>query len=412
MLSLNRHLYFLSMTSLLQRDPHSWSDIGGLATAKEIAQQPAVWRALADSLETGLPRVTAFLGDCLRDPAQRVILTGAGSSAYAGDIIADTLDAAWPARIRAVPTTTLLTHAELYLDAGAPTLLVSFARSGDSPESVAAVELLRASVPGARFLHVTCNPDGALARQAAGNPDACTLLMPAASCDRGFAMTSSFTSMVLAALCVLSPQAAGGAQQPLQRLHALAALADQALAAWAAPVAQLAAQPVERVVYLGAGPLEALAREAALKILELTAGQVQAMANTPLGFRHGPKAAVNDGTLVVLFHSAKPLARRYDADLLAELRRDGIAARCITVGFEADIGLPRDDGAAWTNASANACTDGGTNGGTDAWLAPLWLLMAQQYALHQSALLGLRPDNPFAGGTVNRVVQGVTIHQP
>ncbi|GAB2845501.1 SIS domain-containing protein [Pseudoduganella ginsengisoli] len=316
-----------------------------------------------------------------------MILTGAGSSAYAGEIIADTLDAAWPARVRAVPTTSLLTHAELYLDPAAPTLLVSFARSGDSPESVAAVELLRATVPGARFLHVTCNADGALAKQADGDANVCTLLMPPASCDRGFAMTSSFTSMVLAALCALSPQPAA------QKVRALASMAEQGLAAWAAPVAELAARRVDRVVYLGAGPLEALAREAALKILELTAGQVQAMANTPLGFRHGPKAAVNGNTLVVLFHSANALARRYDADLLAELRRDGIAARCLTVGFDADIGLPLAEGL------------------TDAWLAPLWLLMAQQYALHQSALLGLRPDNPFAGGTVNRVVQGVTIYK-
>jgi tagatose-6-phosphate ketose/aldose isomerase len=292
--------------------------------------------------------------------------------------------------VRAVPTTSLLTHAELYLDPAAPTLLVSFARSGDSPESVAAVELLRATVPGARFLHVTCNADGALARQAGGDDHVCTLLMPAASCDRGFAMTSSFTSMVLATLCALSPQAPS---DPVAQLNTLAALAEQALPAWAAPVAELATQRIGRVVYLGAGPLEALAKEAALKILELTAGQVQAMANTPLGFRHGPKAAVNGGTLVVLFHSAKALARRYDADLLAELRRDGIAAHCLTVGFDADIGLP-------------SCT-----GFDDAWLAPLWLLMAQQYALHQSALLGLRPDNPFAGGTVNRVVQGVTIYQ-
>ncbi|MBY0243131.1 MAG: SIS domain-containing protein [Burkholderiaceae bacterium] len=381
------------MTQLLQRDRQSWSAIGGLSTAEEIAQQPAVWRALAASLETELPRVAAFLGDCLRNPAQRVILTGAGSSAYAGEIIADTLDAAWPARVRAVPTTSLLTHAELYLDPASPTLLVSFARSGDSPESVAAVELLRTTVPGARFLHVTCNADGALARQANDDAQVCTLLMPAASCDRGFAMTSSFTSMVLATLCALSPQPAAAS---IEQVHQLAALAEQGLAAWSTPVAELAAQRVERVVYLGAGPLEALAKEAALKILELTAGQVQAMANTPLGFRHGPKAAVNGATLVVLFHSAKALARRYDADLLAELRRDGIATHCLTVGWDADIGLP--------------AADSGNAGLTDAWLAPLWLLMAQQYALHQSALLGLRPDNPFAGGTVNRVVQGVTIY--
>lgn len=370
-----------------------WSEFGGLATATEIAQQPGVWRALAASLEQDLPRVSAFLGNSMQDPAQRVILTGAGSSAYAGEIVADTLNAAWPARVQAVPTTSLLTHAELFLDSAAPTLLVSFARSGDSPESVAAVELVRTLVPGARFLHVTCNAGGALARQADGNADVCTLLMPPASCDRAFAMTSSFTSMVLATLCALGP---GAAADKLDKVDTLAALADHALAAWAQPVAALAAQAVERVVYLGAGPLEALAKEAALKVLELTAGKVQAMANTPMGFRHGPKAAVNEATVVVLFRSAGQLARKYDNDLLAELQRDGVAAHCLTVGDEGDFGL----GA----ASAQA------HGLPDAWLAPVWLLMAQQYALLQSARLGLKPDNPFAGGIVNRVVQGVTIY--
>jgi len=117
------------------------------------------------------------------------------------------------------------------------------------------------------------------------------------------------------------------------------------------------------------------------------------MSNTALGFRHGPKSALNQQSLVVLFHSSKALARRYEEDLLQELRRDGVAGSVVTVGSEADISVA---------APAQL---------SDSWLAPLWLLMAQQYALHQSAALGLTPDNPFADGTVNRVVQGVTIYR-
>jgi tagatose-6-phosphate ketose/aldose isomerase len=74
------------------------------------------------------------------------------------------------------------------------------------------------------------------------------------------------------------------------------------------------------VVYLGSGPLEALAKEAALKILELTGGEVLSVANSALGFRHGPKAMVNRETLVLMFRSSDPLARRYEGDLLEELR--------------------------------------------------------------------------------------------
>jgi tagatose-6-phosphate ketose/aldose isomerase len=370
------------MTILLQRSRESWSDIGGLSTAEEIAQQPAVWRELANIVQDERDRVATFLGDRLNNPRQRVILTGAGSSSFVGEIIAGELNGAWPADVRAVATTSLLTHPELYLDEHAPTLLVSFARSGDSPESLAAVNLVRAFVSDARFLHITCNAEGSLATQQAD--DCCTLLMPAASCDRGFAMTSSFTCMLLAALSILGKGAG-------DRLPALALLGEQALRSWGAEAAQLAAQGFQRVVYLGSGPLEALAKEGALKTLELTSGQVLAMADTALGFRHGPKSALNAASLVILFRSSKALARRYEDDLLNELQRDQVAGRILTVGsggnFSADV--PQ-----WS----------------DAWLAPLWLLMAQQFALHQSAQLQLTPDNPFASGTVNRVVRGVTIY--
>jgi tagatose-6-phosphate ketose/aldose isomerase len=374
------------MTTLFQRTTDEWRTIGGLDTAEEIAHQPALWRELAAHLNAEQSRITAFLGDSLRNPQQRVILTGAGSSAYVGEIIADEINTAWPCQVRAISTTSLLTHPALYLETGAPTLLVSFARSGNSPESTAAVQLVRDLVPNARFLNITCNADGALAKQSEGDSDTFNLMMPAASCDRGFAMTSSFTCMLLAALSALDPDF-----QP-ERVNQLAGIGEQAAEQWSAPVAQLAAQPVSRVIYLGSGPLEALAKEAALKIMELTAGAVMTMANSALGFRHGPKAAVNKDTLVLLFRSADPLSRRYEQDLLEELRRDQVASHVLTVGAGGDFGI---DTPSWP----------------DAWLAPLWLLMAQQYALHQSAQLQLRPDNPFTGGIVNRVVQGVTIYR-
>lgn len=373
------------MTTLLQRSQQAWHDIGGLYTAEEIVQQPALWGELHASLLGERQRVQAFLGGCLANPLQRVILTGAGSSAYVGEIIADELNAAWPAQVRAIATTTLLTHPELYLDPGAPTLLVSFARSGDSPESLATVNLVRDLVPDARLLNITCNPEGRLARDSAGDTNAFNLLMPAASCDRGFAMTSSFTCMLLAALAVLSRD------DHSERVAALAQLGQLAMRAWEGPAALVAQAAAGRVVYLGSGPLEGLARESALKLLELTAGRVPAMADTPLGFRHGPKSVLNSDALVVVFNSSKALARRYEADLVDELKRDAVAGRVVTVGPGADIGIDAPD---WP----------------DAWLAPLWLLAAQQVALHRSAALRLRPDNPFASGTVNRVVKGVTIY--
>lgn len=386
------------MTSLLHREHKDWQRLGGLHTAEEIAHQPAIWRALAAALQDQGGRVDAFVGDWLRQPGHRVILTGAGSSAYIGEMVADTLNAAWPAEVRAVASTSLLTHPELYLKREKPTLLVSFARSGNSPESLATVELLRASVTRPRFLNITCNAEGELLSGSTGRADTLNLLMPEGSCDRGFAMTSSLTTMLLAALATLG---AGTWPERLARILGLADLADAALRDWAAPVQALAQTPVQRIVYLGSGAQEALAKEAALKVLELTSGRVMAVANTPLGFRHGPKSMLDAQSLVLVLRSRGATARRYERDLVQELRGDGIAARVLTLGPEdAAEQLP-------AFLPVPALPQAGLD---DAWLAPLWLIVPQLLALNTSVALGLTPDNPFPDGRVNRVVQGVTIH--
>jgi len=386
------------MTSLLHRERNEWQRLGGLQTAEEVEHQPAIWRALAAALDGQRGRVDAFLGDWLRQPHHRVILTGAGSSAYIGDMTADTLNAAWPAEVRAVASTSLLTHPELYLKREQPTLLVSFARSGNSPESLATVELLRASVDQPRFLNITCNAEGELLTGSAGRADTLSLLMPDGSCDRGFAMTSSLTTMLLAALAALGD---GDWADRLARIRRLADLAETALRDWAAPTQALAQAPVQRIVYLGSGAQEALAKEAALKVLELTSGRVMAVAHTPLGFRHGPKSMLDASSLVLVLRSRGATARRYESDLVRELRSDGIAAQVLTLGPEEGAEalpsclptppLPQDE------------LD-------DTWLIPLWLIAAQLLALNKSVVLGLTPDNPFPDGTVNRVVQGVIIH--
>ena len=99
----------------------------------------------------------------------------------------------------------------------------------------------------------------------------------------------------------------------------------------------------------------------------------------------------------VVLRSVQPLARRYEQDLLEELRRDGVAGQVLAIGPHSDIGA--DDEYTLTVPALD-----------DPWLAPVWLGFAQLFALQRSAALGLTPDNPFPDGTVNRVVKGVTIH--
>lgn len=346
-----------------------------LWTAREIAQQPRVWRELATYLTENRRRIDAFLAPVLARKEVQLVLTGAGTSAFAGQILAPGLTRALRRRVDAVATTDLVSNPHDHFAEDVPTLLVSFARSGDSPESVAAVHLADKLLTEVHHLIVTCNPDGQLYRTAQES----ALLMPDGTNDRGFAMTSSVTSMMLAALTVLTGQSAIGrladaAETALPELEKLATALPEA----------------DRFVYLGSGPLTGLARESALKLLELTAGRVVSYFDSPLGFRHGPKSVLDDSTVVVVYLSNDPYTRRYDLDIVSELRQTLPGDRVLTVGadplFPSLHDLP------------------------DATVAPVFLLAAQHIALAKSRALGLDPDNPFPAGDVNRVVKGVTIH--
>ncbi|MDB6085759.1 MAG: sugar isomerase, partial [Gammaproteobacteria bacterium] len=278
-----------------------------------------------------------------------------------------------------------------------PLLLVSFARSGNSPESMAALTLAEQSVPDCHHLIVTCNEEGDLYRQGQRQRNAHVILLPEETNDRGFAMTSSFTGMMLAASLAFD-------LSPRDRPDALARQAVHVLEAGLPFIANLARSGFERVVYLGSQEFKGLAREAALKMLELSDGNVVALAETPLGFRHGPKTIVNGRTLVVMFLCNDAHARRYEMDLLRELRADGVAARVVALcAGEADAastGAEQADGIAVPGAMHAA----------DLALCFPYAMFAQTLAFLQSLALGLRPDTPNARGVVNRVVQGVSIY--
>lgn len=365
---------------------------GATWTAREIAQQPAVWSEIAQLVAEQRTRLDGFLDPLLSDPALRIVLSGAGTSAFIGNCLAPALSAHLRRRVDAIATTDLVSGPRFWLHAGVPTLVVSFARSGNSPESVAAVDLAEHTLAGAHHLIITCNSEGALAARARELRSALALVLPDATNDRSFAMTSSFSSMLLTAALafrVVRPSAIA----PLSR--SASALLTQA---W--PLAQrLVTRKFQRVVYLGSNELHGLASEAALKLLELTDGRVLAIADSTLGFRHGPKTIINDRTLVVVMLSNDPYTRAYDCDLLRELQRDGRAGGLLALGARAE-GMEGAEHLLFADMSE----------APDIELALLNAVVAQSYALLQSLALGLTPDRPNAAGVVNRVVQGVVIH--
>lgn len=372
--------------------PASGNRVAGAEhTTREIAQQPALWRQVPSRIEPGL---SEFVGDIIAKPNARVVLTGAGTSSFAGQVLAPALRRTLRRRVDAVATTDVVADPSGCLGEDVPTLLVSFARSGDSPESVAAVELADQMIPDVRHLVLTCNPEGRLAREYGACEAAKVVLMPDGANDQGFAMTSSFTSMTLAALLVLAP----GYEENLA--DKVADIGTAVLSGKDAEIRELSQRGHERVVYLGSGALKGLARESALKLLELTAGQVAAIGDSPLAFRHGPKSILDNRTLVVVYLSNNPYTRAYDLDLLDELRQARGGHEVIAV--TADHGDAASDTTSWLVPNATALSDAG--------LALPAVLFAQNFALHSSSARGLTADNPFPDGQVNRVVEGVRIH--
>jgi tagatose-6-phosphate ketose/aldose isomerase len=255
--------------------------------------------------------------------------------------------------------------------------------------------LAEQAVRECHHLIVTCNKEGALYRQAQGVRNSHVILLPEEANDRGFAMTSSFSGMLLAAALAFD-LLDSDAHAPVK----LARWADETLAALIDSIETLARTGFERVVYLGSNELRGLAREAALKMLELSDGRIVAVAETPLGFRHGPKTILNRKTLVVLLHCHDPYTRRYETDLLNELRADGIAGRIIALTGDAIRGSRHPDDLVLPGIAA----------ASDLRLCFPYAVFVQTLAFFQSLRLALRPDQPNAAGTVNRVVQGVTIY--
>lgn len=363
-------------------------------TAKEISHQPKLWQQLHGRLKIHANILKAYLSPILENPQARVILTGAGTSAFAGDALAPYLNQQVSCRVEAIATTDIVACPELYLDKAVPTLLVSFARSGNSPESVAAVSVANQLVEQCFHLVLTCNPNGELAHYATGKENAYCLLMPDGSNDQSFAMTSSFSCMTLAALALIAPATERGLT------HAIANVCEvtkQKMAQWQPVIKTLAAEEYDRLVYLGAGGFQGLAREAALKSLELTAGRVMTAFDTPLGFRHGPKFIINKNALVVQFLSQQDYTRRYDFDLLNEIKNDQQVRKVIALSAQQE-------------ASQDEIFSLGLDGLGDVWSFFPMIVFAQMLGFEKSLQLGLSPDNPCPTGEVNRVVRGVTIH--
>lgn len=373
----------------------------GLNTAKEIMQQPETWKEAISSLKNNKESIKMFIDNFLTKENTRIILTGAGTSAFAGETCEPYLTSLLNKRVEAIATTDLVGNPNNYFIKDAPTLLVSFARSGNSPESVHAVELATQLVDDLYQVVITCNEEGKLAKNTQDDEKSLLLLMPSQTNDLGFAMTSSFTTMVLSCMGVFNIDKIDSF---VEDTYKLSQSVERFIEENTAKVSKLISEEFERIIYLGSGTSKGIARESALKVLELTAGIVNANYDTPLGFRHGPKSVINDETITVVYISNDDYTRLYDLDLAKEMLHHRKEDKVVIVGCNIDEELKSQANYVFELEKLECSVK------NEVVLPLQQIIFGQMLSFLKSEKLGITPDNPCPTGEVNRVVQGVILH--
>lgn len=369
-------------------------------TLTEIYQQPATWKKTCQQVASMKDELKAFIDQVITQDDFDVILTGAGTSEFVGNTLFSYLNKKLNYKAKSYGTTDLVATPENYLSRTKPTLLISFGRSGNSPESVGAIDVAEEVCDNLYHLFVTCNKNGALSKKAADSDNCFAINLTDETHDQSFAMTSSFSNMYLATFLAFNLDNLNEAIAEVEKV----ATAGQNFLDNQYTMAKDIVEEYnfKRIVYLGSNALKGISQESALKMLELTAGEVVTMYDTPLGFRHGPKSIIDDDTLTVVYISDNEYSRQYEIDLIKEMsgQRKGnkivavMNGECDEIKDLVDYVITFDIDCKFDNILL----------GFD------YIIAAQVIAVLKSLSMGKTPDNPCPTGEVNRVVKGVTLY--
>jgi tagatose-6-phosphate ketose/aldose isomerase len=381
-------------SKLLDLSTAERESLGLVHTLREILQQPQTWRRTFERVQASAGSIADFLGT--GGTLNHVLLVGAGTSDYIGKSVWALLQKSWLCDVQAVPSTDLLTNMEDHIIPDRDYLWISFSRSGDSSEGVAVLEQALTQFPRVKHLIITCNRNGRMARSFESQNSVLSFVLDDDVNDRGLAMTSSFSNMVIAAqaLAHLQTLVAYGSI-----VESLAMSASRVIPAAMSVCERIVEQGFSKVCFLGAGPLKGAAVESALKVLELTSGRVIGFSESFLGLRHGPLSAVDGDTLVVGFLSADSRRRAFELDLLKEIRDKELTEKFLIV-------TPTNAENSFDNTLHLELSDPVS----DLYLPPLFVIMGQLLGLFASLREGLRPDEPSPRGAITRVVSHVTIY--
>lgn len=370
---------------------------GLIYTPTEIAQQPVTWQATFRLFETYRTELQSFLRQG-HDERWPICLIGAGTSDYIGHSVANLLRRHWGCEVSVIASTDMLTNREDLVLADRNYLWIHFSRSGDSPEGAAVLEQALESSPRVRHLVVSCNEQGQMVKLAEESKHSFVVLLDDAVNDRGLAMTSSFTNMVVFGQALASLWKRVDFEKTLESMTQAAEYLLDEGASLAHRLSQtMTQQGYDKACFVGAGGLGATARESALKLLELTSGSIQTIYETTLGLRHGPMSSLNKDTLFTAFLSNAGNRRKYDIDLLNEVHRKQVVRTIVGIGATdaaCDYSL---------HCPAFSAID-------DAYRPAVDVIFSQMLGLFSSIELGMKPDSPSPNGLISRVVEKFAIY--
>lgn len=362
-------------------------------TLSEIWQQPEVWRDTARRMGSARERWQGLIGR-----AAAIVLTGSGSSYYAGKCVETVMQERTGKPVRAIESGELLLLGSGVLPMARPLAMVSVSRSGDSPESWALIERLLEEEPAIEHLVITCNPAGRMALGFAVDPRVTVVVLDERCCDRSLVMTSSFTSLVVAALALGYPE-----REYVTSVENLAAAVSGLLEGPLGSIEEFPVEHVERMLAVGSGSLQGAALETALKILEMTDGRVLSRAETSLGLRHGPMCALRERSLVFVPIPSQAARRAYVEDLMEEIDRKGLGGWKVLVGAQA--------GGVSTGPLDLVVEMPELEGMGDEWVAVASVVVGQLLAFRRCRAEGLRPDEPSVENSITRVVGKFRLHR-
>ena len=369
-------------------------------TLNEIYQQPKTWLKTLNQIKENRSSIQDFINKVIKSDDFDVILTGAGTSEFVGNALFSQLNKELNYKVKSYGTTDIVATPENYLSRTKPTLLISFGRSGNSPESIGAVQAAGAVCKNLYNLFITCNKNGALSKMADELDNCYAINLTDETHDQSFAMTSSFSNMYLAAyLCFNLDKL----EEKSSIIAEVSSATQNFLDNGYETVRKIVNEyDFERIVYLGSNTLKGISQESALKMLELTGGKTVAVFDTPLGFRHGPKSIIDDSTLTVVYVSNDDYTYKYELDLIKEISSQRKNNKLVVVSDKPseELASLADYSLAYNiNANAN---------NTELGLA--YITFAQTLAVLKSLSIGLTQDNPCPSGEVNRVVKGVILY--